>query len=78
MYYYINRLHILDSTFLAKKKPVKDPPSVKVITGNLNVILDVRVRNIISKCHEYRFPSNIEFPKRRREIAATLNDFSNR
>ena len=26
----------------------------------------------------YRFPSNIDFPKCRREIAASLNDFSNR
>ena len=26
----------------------------------------------------YRFPSNIDFPKCRREIDASLNDFSNR
>ena len=49
-----------------------------MITGNLNVILDARVRNIISKGPTYRFPSNIDFPKCRREIAASLNDFSNR
>ena len=42
-----------------------------MITGNLNV-------NIISKGPKYRFPSNIDFPKCRREIAACLNDFSNR
>ena len=49
-----------------------------MITGNLNVIPDHRVRNIISKGPKYRFPSNIDFPKCRREIAAFLNDFSNR
>ena len=48
-----------------------------MITGNLNAIPDARVRNIISKGPKYRFPSNIDFPKCRREIAASLNDFSN-
>ena len=47
-----------------------------VITRNLNVIPDARVRNIISKGPKYRFPSNIDFPKRRREIAASLSDLS--
>ena len=49
-----------------------------MITGNLNVIHDSRVRYIISKGPKYRFPSNIDFPKCRREITASLNDFSNR
>ena len=49
-----------------------------MITGYLNVIPDARVRNTISKGPKYRFPSNIGFPKCRREIAASLNDFSNR
>ena len=49
-----------------------------MITGNLNVIPDARVRNIISKGPKYRFSHNIDFPKCRREIAASLNDFSNR
>ena len=49
-----------------------------MITGNLNVIPDTRIRNIISKGPKYRFPSNIDFPKYRREIAASLNYFSNR
>ena len=47
-----------------------------MITGNLNVIPDVRVCNIISKGPRYRFPSNIDFLKCCREIAASLNDFS--
>ena len=41
------------------------------MTGNLNVIPDATVRNIISKGPKYRFPSNIDFPKCRREIAAS-------
>ena len=49
-----------------------------MITGNLNIIPGARVRNIISKVPKYRFPSDIDFPKCRREIAASLNDFSNR
>ena len=48
-----------------------------MITGNLNVIPDARVRNIISKGPKYRFPSKIDFHKCRKEIAASLNDFSN-
>ena len=49
-----------------------------VITGNLNLIPDARVRNIISKGPKYSFPSNIDFSKCRREITASLNDSSNR
>ena len=49
-----------------------------MITGNLNVIPDARVRNYFSKGPKYRFPSNIDFPKCGRKIAASLNDFGNR
>ena len=45
---------------------------------SLKLTLDCRVRYIISKGPKYRFPSDIDFPKYRREIAASLNDFSNR
>ena len=41
-----------------------------MITGNLNVIPDAIVRNIISKGPKYRFSSNTDFPKFCREIAA--------
>ena len=44
-----------------------------MITGNLNVVSDARAQNIISKGAKYRFPSNIDFPKFRRQIAASLN-----
>ena len=47
-------------------------------TGNLNVISDARVHNIISKGPKYRFPSNIDLSKCHREIVSSLNDFSNR
>ena len=53
------------------------PSAGHVIAGNLNVIPDARVRNIISKDPKYRLPSNIDFSKCRREIDASLNDFSN-
>ena len=49
-----------------------------MITCNLNVIPDSRVPYIISKGPKYRFPSDIDFPKCRREIAASSIDFSNR
>ena len=49
-----------------------------MVTGNLNVIPDSRARYIISKGPKYRCPSNIDFHKCRREIAASLHDFSNR
>ena len=67
------------SLYEHKKRPSYLYPSAgHVITGNLNVIPDARVRNFISKGPKYRFPSNIDFSKCRREIAASLNDFSNR
>ena len=44
-----------------------------MIASNLNVIPDARVLNIISEGHKYRFSSNIDFPKCRREIPVSLN-----
>ena len=49
-----------------------------MITGNLIAIHEARVRNIIPKCPKYRFHSNMDFHKCRRETATSLNDFSNR
>ena len=43
-----------------------------MITGNLNVIPDARVCNIISKGPKYSLTSNIDFPKCRREMSASL------
>ena len=49
-----------------------------MIIGILNVIPDARVSNIISKGPKYRFPAKIDFSNCHREIAASLNDLSNR
>ena len=49
-----------------------------MISGNLNVIPDARVRNIIHKGLIYTFFSIIDFPICRRDIAALLNNFSYR
>ena len=49
-----------------------------MITGILDVISDSRAHYIISKGDKYRLPSNSNFLKCQREIAASLNDFSNR
>ena len=48
------------------------PPAGHVITGNLYVIPDARVRKIISKGPNYRFPSNIDFPKCRRVMHSVI------
>ena len=39
---------------------------------------DSRFRNSVSKGPKYRFPSHIDFNRRREEIASALNDFCNR
>ena len=49
-----------------------------VITGNLKIIPDSRIRNIVSKGPKYRFPSQIDFNRCREEIASALNNFGNR
>ena len=38
------------------------PPAGHVVTGNLNIIPDARVRNIISEGPQYRLFSNIDIP----------------
>ena len=54
------------------------PAADHIITGNLKIIPDSRIRNIISKGPKYRFPSNIDFNTCREEVAAALNEFGNR
>ena len=49
-----------------------------MITGNLEIISDSRIRKIVSKGPKYRFPSYINFDKCREEIACALNDLRNR
>ena len=74
----VNDIDIDSNCKNCKKSNYLYPSSGHVITGYLNVIPDARVRNIISKGPKYRFPSNIDFFKCRREIPASLNYFSNR
>ena len=49
-----------------------------VVTRNLKIIPDSRIRNIVSNDPKYRFPSNINFNRCREGIASALNDFGNR
>ena len=49
-----------------------------MITGNLKIIPDSRIRNVVSKGPKYRCPSQIDFNRCREEIASALNDFGNR
>ena len=50
-------------------------PAGHVVTGDLNVIKDYRIRNLISKGPKYRIPSDIDFNTCRAEIAESLNSF---
>ena len=52
-------------------------PCSHVLSGILNCNPDARVRNMVSKGPKYRIPSNIDFPKWLREIAASLFDLIN-
>ena len=53
-------------------------PAGHIVTGNLKIISDARIRKIVSKGPKYRFPSYINFDKCREEIVSALNDFDNR
>ena len=54
------------------------PAAGHVITGNLKIISDSRIRSIIAKGPKYRFPVQIDFQKCREKIAGSLNEFCNR
>ena len=60
------------------KIPNLCPAAGHIMTGNLKIISDSRIRYIVSKGPKYRFPSRIDFRKCREEIASALNDFGNR
>ena len=49
------------------------PSAGHVITGNLKIISDSRIRLIIAKCPKYRLPAQIDIQKNRENIAASLN-----
>ena len=50
-----------------------DPSAGHVVTGNLKIMPDFRIRYIVSKGPNYRFPFHIDFNRWREEIAAALN-----
>ena len=55
------------------------PSAGHIMTGNLKIISDSRIRYIVSKSPKYRFPSSINFKKKcKKEITSALNDFDNR
>ena len=54
------------------------PAAGHVITGNLKIISDSRIRSIIAKGPKYRFPVQIDFQKCREKIAGSLNEFCSR
>ena len=54
------------------------PAAGQIITGNLKIISDSRIRYIVSKGTKYRFPSCIDLKKCREELASAFNDFDNR
>ena len=45
------------------------------ITDNLKIISDSRIRSLIAKGPQYRFPVLIDFQKCREKIEASLNKF---
>ena len=49
-----------------------------IITGNLKIITDSRIRSIISKGLKYIFPTHIDCKKCRESIAGALNDYCTR
>ena len=54
------------------------PSTGHVVTGNLKIFPHSRNRYIVSKGPKYIFPSHIDFNRRIKEIASTLNAFGNR
>ena len=63
---------------VCKESKYTYPAAGHVVTGNLKIISDSRIRSIICKGPKYRFLSRIDFKTCREVIAAALNDFSNR
>ena len=58
-----------------KESKYSYPPAGHVITGDLKIISDSRIRSIICKGPNYRLPSRFDFKKCREEIAAAFKWF---
>ena len=61
-----------------KNSPFIDPSAGHVVTGNLKIIPDSRIRKIVSWGPKYRLTSHIDCNRCREEIASAFNDFGNR
>ena len=64
------------NTILNFNKLVK--PAGHIVTGNLKIIIDSRIRSVISKGPKYRFLAHIDFNKCLETIASALNDYCTR
>ena len=53
-------------------------PAGHIVTGNLKIITDSRIRSVISEGPKYRFPAHIDFNKCRETIASALNYYCTR
>ena len=53
-------------------------PAGHIVTGNLKIITDSRIRSVISKGPKYRFPAHIDFNKCPETIASAFNDYCTR
>ena len=53
-------------------------PAGLIVTGNLKIITDSRIRSVISKGPKYRLPAHIDFNKCRETIASAFNDYCTR
>ena len=53
-------------------------PAGLIVTGNLKIITDSRIRSVISKGPKFKFPAHIDFNKCRETIASALNDYCTR
>ena len=53
-------------------------PAGHIVTGNLKIITDSRIRSVISKGPKYRFPAHTDFNKCRETIASALNGYCTR
>ena len=69
---------ILPSIWECKDSKFCYQPAGHIITENLKIISDSRIRTIISKDPNYRFPAHIDFTKCREAIAKALNGYCTR
>ena len=53
-------------------------PAGHIVTGDLKIITDSRIRSIICKGPKYRFPVPIDFKSCHEEISGALQEFCNR